>query len=125
MEENNCKISEAEWRIMKVVWEESPLNTTQIINRLKSETSWKPKTIHSLISRLIKKEALGADKLSAPHQFYPLVSKEDCMKEEIGSFIQKVYDGSYYHLVANFISNEKMSEQEIEYLKKILDEKSK
>ena len=125
MEEKNCKISDAEWRIMKVVWEESPLNTTQIIYSLKSETSWSPKTIHSLISRLIKKCALGVDKLSSPHQFYPLVSKEDCIKEETGSFIQKVYDGSYYHMVENFISNEKMSEHEIEYLKKILDEKSR
>jgi len=125
LEEKNCKISDAEWRIMKVLWEESPVNTTQIINSLKSETSWSPKTIHSLISRLIKKEALGVDKLSSPHQFYPLVSKEDCVKEETGSFIQKVYDGSYYHMVANFISNEKMSENEIEYLKKILNEKIK
>ena len=125
MEEKNCKISDAEWRIMKVLWEESPVNTTQIINSLKSETSWSPKTIHSLISRLIKKGALGVDKLSSPHQFYPIVLKEDCIKEETGSFIQKVYDGSYYQMVANFISNEKMSKNEIEYLKKILEEKSK
>ena len=125
LEENNCKISEAEWRVIRVVWDESPLNTTQIINRLKSETSWSPKTIHSLISRLIKKGALGVDKLSSPHQFYPIVLKEDCIKEETGSFIQKVYDGSYYQMVANFISNEKMSKNEIEYLKKILEEKSK
>ena len=110
---------------MKVVWEESPLNASQIISSLKSETSWSPKTVHSLISRLIKKSVLGVDKLSSPHQFYSLVSKEDCIKEETGSFIQKVYDGSYYHMVANFISNEKMSDNEIEYLRKILDEKEK
>ena len=42
MEEKNCKISDAEWRIMKVVWEESPLNTTKIINTNEMTFNFKP-----------------------------------------------------------------------------------
>lgn len=122
MEKANCRISDAEWRVMKVLWDEFPATTTTIIDKLK-DTDWKPKTVHSLISRLVKKGALGVDKSSSQYHFFPLVSKEECIKEETGSFISKVYDGSFYHMVVNFINDEKISEKEIKELKKILDEK--
>ncbi|KLU65557.1 methicillin resistance regulatory protein MecI [Desulfosporosinus acididurans] len=119
-----CKISEAEWQVMKVLWEKSPLTATQIIGCLKSETQWNPKTIHTLITRLVKKEALGVNKEASLFQYYPLVSKEDCMLEETKSFLHKVYDGSIHLLVANFVKNERLSPQEIENLRKLLDEKT-
>lgn len=125
MKETNCKISNAEWHVMRVLWKESPSTTTEIIEALSPETNWNPKTIHTLISRLAKKGVLGVDKNSAQYKFYPLISKEECIEEETGAFIKKVFDGSFYHMVANFISNDNISPKEIEKLKQILDEKLK
>lgn len=125
MKDTNCKISDAEWVIMKVLWKESPQTTTKIIETLSKETNWNPKTIHTLIARLVKKNALGIDKNSGQYKYFPLVTKEDCIQEETGSFIQKIYEGSIYNLVANFIHDEKISADEMEDLKKLLDEKLK
>lgn len=125
MKETNCKISDAEWLIMRVLWEESPLTTTRIIQALSEDTEWKPKTIHTLISRLVKKDALGVDKNSGQHKFYPLITKEECIKEETGTYIRKFFEGSFYNMVANFISDDQISQKEIEDLKKLLDEKLK
>lgn len=125
MKDTNCKISDAEWVIMKVLWKESPQTTTKIIETLSKETNWNPKTIHTLIARLVKKNALGIDKNSGQYKYFPLVTKEDCIQEETGSFIQKIYEGSIYNLVANFIHDEKISTEEMEDLKKLLDEKLK
>ncbi|AWK51929.1 CopY/TcrY family copper transport repressor [Clostridium beijerinckii] len=124
MKRNNCKISDAEWIVMRVLWAQSPLTTTKIIEALNTDINWSPKTIHSLISRLVKKEVLGVDKSFGQHQFYPLVVKEECVKEETVSFIQKIYEGSFYNMVVNFINDDKISQKEIEELKKMLDEKS-
>lgn len=109
---------------MRVLWAQSPLTTTKIIEALNTDINWSPKTIHSLISRLVKKEVLGVDKSFGQHQFYPLVVKEECVKEETVSFIQKIYEGSFYNMVVNFINDDKISQKEIEELKKMLDEKS-
>lgn len=125
MKDKNCNISDAEWVIMKVLWKESPQTTTKIIETLSKETNWNPKTIHTLIARLVKKNALGIDKNSGQYKYFPLVTKEECMQEETGSFIQKIYEGSIYNLVANFIHDEKISAEEMEDLKKLLDEKLK
>lgn len=120
-----CKISDAEWQIMKVLWEESPLTATQVIEYLKPETHWSPKTIHTLIGRLVKKEALGVNKDSNLFQYYPLVSKNACMREETKSFLHKVYDGSLHLLLANFVKNESLSSKDIEELKNLLEERIK
>ncbi len=87
---------------MKVLWDESPATTTTIIDKLKENTDWKPKTVHSLINRLVKKGALGVDRNSPQYHFFPLVSKEECVRDETRSFVRRVYDGSFYHMVANF-----------------------
>ena len=120
----SCRISDAEWRVMKIAWEESPITAAKIIEALK-ETDWSPKTIHSLIDRLVKKGALGVDKSAAQHEFFTLVSKEDCIRDETGSFLRKVYDGSFYQMAENFISNEALSANEIRELQKILEDKLK
>jgi len=122
---NLPNISDAEWKVMKVLWEKSPLTSTEIINSLKDSTNWSPKTIHTLISRLVKKEVVGVNKDFPVNKYFPLVTEEECRKVETKSFIQKVYDGSLHLLIKNFIKYEKLTSEEINELRRILDEKSK
>lgn len=121
MGENIPKISDAEWQVMKVLWKKSPLTAAQIIDTLQPETKWNRKTIHTLIRRLVKKDVLGI-KSENPYMYYPLLEEELCMKEETKTFLEKVYDGSLQLLMTNFLKNEKLSKQEINKLKKLLDE---
>lgn len=120
-----CKISDAEWLVMKVLWQGSPLTAPSVIEQLKSETNWSPKTIQTLIGRLVKKGALGVNKDATLYLYFPLVSQEECMREETKSFLHKVYGGSLHLLLANFVDNENLSPQEIEELRSLLDEKIK
>ena len=53
------KISEAEWEVMKVLWEDSPKTANDIVEELTGTTSWKRETIRTLINRLVAKKALN------------------------------------------------------------------
>lgn len=121
MNKSNCKISDAEWIVIKVLWEEAELTSTQIIERLSPKTNWKPKTIHSLINRLVKKGAVGVNKEGLQFKFYPILDKNNCVMQETKSFIKKVYDGSVKLMLTNFINNEKLSQNEIEELQQLLN----
>jgi BlaI family penicillinase repressor len=125
MAETRCRISDAEWLVMKVLWQESPLTASAVIAYLKPETDWSPKTIQTLISRLVKKGALGVNKDADLNRYFPLVLQETCMREETKSFLAKVYGGSLHLLLANFVKNENLSPKEIETLRNLLDEKTK
>ncbi|WP_291636766.1 BlaI/MecI/CopY family transcriptional regulator [Clostridium sp.] len=125
MDNFTFKISDAEWLVMKVIWQESPLTASSIIKHLKQQTEWSPKTVQTLISRLVKKGVLGVKKDTTLNEYYSLVSKEDCIRKETKTFLQKVYGGSLKVLIANFVNNETLSPKEIEELKSLLDEKMK
>ena len=47
------QISEAEFEVMKVVWKHAPISTNEITEKLTQTTKWSPKTIQTLIKRLV------------------------------------------------------------------------
>jgi BlaI family transcriptional regulator, penicillinase repressor len=116
-------ISDTEWVVMKVIWAHSECSASQIIDELTGVTKWKPKTVKSLISRLVKKKAIGFKAEDRSYVYYPLVAEEECVKVESQSFLDKVFGGEINVAIANFIEGKKMSKQQIEQLRKMLDEK--
>ncbi|MCX7708678.1 MAG: BlaI/MecI/CopY family transcriptional regulator [Clostridia bacterium] len=115
------KISDAEWQVMKVLWEGAPMTSSEIVEKLKPLTHWSPTTIYTLITRLVNKKAVEIDAGYSPYICKPLISQNEVRKEESKSFLKKVYDGSLNLMLTNMVDDEKLSDNEIEELKKILD----
>ncbi|TWH60419.1 CopY family transcriptional repressor [Desulfitobacterium sp. LBE] len=117
------QISEAELEVMKILWELKSCTSTQIIERLAEVSDWKPKTIHTLITRLVSKEAVSAVKIDGKSYLYsPGVSEEEYKRYANQSFLHKLYNGSLNLMLASFIKEQHLSKSEIEELKKMLDE---
>ncbi|WPC43491.1 BlaI/MecI/CopY family transcriptional regulator [Clostridium sp. JS66] len=117
------KISEAEWEVMKIIWNKNPCTANEIIKYLEGSTEWKPKTVKSLISRLLKKNAISFNEEGRTYYYYPLVNEKECIKEESKSFIQRVYNGAAKNMLLNFIEDNKLTEEDIDDLKRILDDR--
>ena len=120
---NLPKISEAEWRVMKVFWQESPLTAKKVVERLSDQAEWNPKTIRTLINRLVQKEALAYDQEGRSYLYYPVVEESACAHEESRSFLRRVYGGTLKPMLASFLEEEDLSAEEIEELKQMLDER--
>lgn len=117
----NNIITDAEWEVMKIVWEKSRVPSNEIVRVLKSTMNWQDSTIYTLISRLVKKKMIAIEKESSPYMCYPLILQKDYRKKERKSFLKKMYDGSLNLMLANMIEDKEISEQDIDELKKILD----
>ena len=117
------KISAAEREVMKLLWKESPLTSEKIINSLTEKMDWSTQTVKTFITRLLKKEAIGFEKIGRAYNYYPLISEDECIKAENKSFLQKVYDGAVGMLFTRFLEEETLSEEEIEELEQILKDK--
>jgi BlaI family penicillinase repressor len=115
------QISEAEWVVMRVLWANSPLTTNQVVGALDNQTDWKPKTIHTLLSRLVRKGALAFRRQGRLYEFRPLVTAEDCEHDLARSFLARFFDGELAPLLARFVEREKLSAPEVERLKRILE----
>lgn len=117
------RISEAEWQVMRVLWARSPLSANDVIEALADTTDWKPKTIKTLLNRLVSKKALGFKKSGRAYLYHPLVDELQCVRAESRSFLNRVYGGALAPMLAAFIREEELTPQEIEELRRILERK--
>jgi len=118
------KISEAEWEVLRVLWEKETCTASEVVEVLADNTDWKPTTIKTLLARLVKKNAVGFREVDRTYSYFPLITQTECIKVENRSFLQRVYGGALKPMLAQFIRDEKLTADDIEELKRLLDERS-
>jgi BlaI family transcriptional regulator, penicillinase repressor len=118
-------ISDAEWEVMKFIWAHAPVTTNDVVDTLTHTTDWKPKTVMTLLNRLVKKGALGFTKKGRVYEYQPLVRQEDCTHVESQSFLQRVYSGQLTPMLAGFLKQARLSAADVTELKRILDERKR
>ena len=116
------KISEAEWEVMKVSWESSPVTANEIVKRLSGKSHWKRETIRTLINRLVQKKALAFEKKGRQYHYYPLVTEAECVKAETKSFLKRFDKSSIEPMLAAFVEEENLSPERLRRLRRILKE---
>ena len=119
------KLSEGEWKIMKVLWRTSPRTIGQIVDALEQETGWTKTTVFVMLKRLIAKGVVRMDDSGRLQQYYPLIKRRDAALEETDSFLSRVYDGSIGMMVSSLAGRKALSKEDISELRRILDEAEK
>ena len=117
------KISESEWLVMKVIWDENPVPSKRVVENLSDSTRWKPKTIKTLLSRLVQKGAVGHKKEGRGYIYYPLIEEAVLVKAESRSFLKRVFRGAVKPMIATLVESEDLSQEEIKELKRLLSKK--
>lgn len=121
LQEIAASISDAELVIMQQLWGEAPLSAQEIIERLGRHGTVHPKTIKTLINRLLNKGALRYKEESRKYLYMPVVKKTDFYRYKTESFLDKFFDGELSPLLSFFSSQKKLSEKEIEELKQLVE----
>lgn len=115
-------ISEAEYEVMKIIWSSSPISTNEVIEKLVDTSSWSPKTIQTLLSRLVKKGVLDYQKDSRVFVYTPLVEEEEYLEQESNTFLNKFYDGKLKSMIVSFLEQDKLTKENIDELRSILED---
>ena len=85
------QISEAEFEVMRLVWDQAPVNTNEITEQLVQSTEWSPKTIQTLIRRLVTKGALTYEKKGRVFVYTPAVEESEYLKVKSSSFVEHYF----------------------------------
>lgn len=117
------QISEAEFEVMKIVWKCAPISTNEITEKLLQTTSWSPKTIQTLIKRLVTKGALTYEKQSRVFVYTPLIRENEYIDQKSNSFLNRYYNGDITAMLSAYIENDRLSETEIDSLRSLLSKK--
>ena len=118
----NIQISEAELEVMKLLWKNEKMTSPEIVEELLKTSEWKDKTILTLINRLVKKGAVNAKKESGKAFLYSAnINEDEYKQEQSNSLINKLFNGSISLMMSNFVKSNKISNEDIEELKRILE----
>ena len=114
------QISEAEFEVMKIIWKYAPINTNEITERLLKTTSLRPKTIQTLIKRLVTKGVLSYEKQGRIFVYTPLVKESDYISQESNSFLDRFFNGHLSAMVSSYLEQDQLSNAEIDTLRDLL-----
>jgi BlaI family penicillinase repressor len=118
-------ITDAEWRVMRVIWESQPASAAEVIAAVVPETGWSHRTVRTLLARLVEKGALAAEADGNRYLYRAQVSRSRCIRRESRSFLQKVFGGDAAEMLVHFVRNTRISPEQIAQIKRLLEEKQR
>ena len=121
-------ISDAEWEVIKVIWDRGPLTAGEVVAALLESVPrrrWRPRTIKTLLARLVKKEAVRCEVKDKRHLYRAAISRDSAVRREARSFLARVFDGALVPAVVTFLKESDLSSDDIEQLKQILESEAK
>lgn len=116
-------ISDAEWEVMNILWGRSPQMAAEVVEAVAIPMGWSPRTVKTLLNRLVKKQALAFEAQGKRYLYRPAVKREQCVRAESRSFLARVFGGAVGPMLVQFVSQAELTPQEIEALQRVLTEK--
>lgn len=116
------QISDAEWEVMKSLWEGSPVSVSELTQRL-SSTGWHTKTVRTMLIRLTRKGAVSHKAIDGVYHYYPTLTREECLRSATHSFVDRLFDGALAPMIAHFAGSRPLTPDERRELKKLLARK--
>lgn len=119
------QISEAEYEIMKIIWDEYPISTNEICEKAQQTHSWNQKTIHTLLTRLNTKKVISYEQKGRMYYYYPLISQKKYLEQENHLFLKRFYNGEMAPMLSTLLSNSEVSDSELQNLYDIINSRLK
>jgi BlaI family transcriptional regulator, penicillinase repressor len=120
--QKSIAISEAESVVMRVFWTHGALSSDQVVEALVGHQKWQEATVKTLLNRLLKKGALRARKGARRYIYSPVLSREAWLSAESHGFLDRMFGGRVAPLVSYFSEHQKLSKQDIEDLKRLIQD---
>ena len=115
------KIFESEYRFCLILWEHEPIGSGELVKLCREELGWKPTTTYTVIKRLSQRGVLKNENSVVTS----LISKEEAQASEIDELVEKRFEGSLPAFIAAFTKHRRMTESEINDIRKMIDDYGK
>ena len=119
------RISESEWVVANIVWDQPRITSAEVLDRLPKGFRWKQKTVNTFLARLAAKGVLGISRTGKANCYFPKLERSACVQAVSASFFERIFGGAAAPMLAHFCQTAPLSDAEIEELKAILRRRQK
>ena len=113
----DLKLCDSDYKFMTIVWEHAPINSGELVALCNEQLGWKKSTTYTVIKKLTERGFIKNENAIVS----VLVAKEDCQAVESDYFLERTFGGSLPGFLAAFLNSKKLTEEEAEEIKKMID----
>lgn len=118
-------ISNGEWKIMKLLWDNGEMTVTQFVTALSDDTAWNKNTIFTMLKRLEEKGFAKLVSEKRPQKYAAAITREKATNIATGSFVERVFDGNMKLFISAISGGSTLTKEEIDELRAMLDDAEK
>lgn len=117
----NLKLFDSEMKVMELIWAKGSVSAKELSLSAASELEWNKNTTYTVIKKLVAKGYIRRDEPG--FICTPLITKEEVRRAETQGLIDRLFGGSKKALFSALLEDEKLSEKELEELRKLIDKR--
>jgi len=110
----SVQCTDAEWKILEVLWDASPRTMAEITKALEPSTGWTRHTVITLLKRMQEKGSVDVDETGNVKRYMPAVTREEASKDQTQKLLKRVFSGKASLLIHNLIDSGEMSVEEMQ-----------
>ena len=111
------KIFESEYRFCLILWDNEPVNSTKLVELCKAQLGWSKATTYTVIRRLSERGVVKNENATVT----ALISKEEAQKHRLEEMVEETFEGSMPAFIAAFSRSKKLTRQEVDQLKMLIE----
>ena len=114
------KLCDSDYRFMCVVWEHAPVNSGDLVKLCNETLGWKKSTTYTTIKKLSEKGYIKNEDAIVS----VIIEKERVQADESNYFVDRTFEGSLPGFLTAFLGGKKLSSEEADEIRKLIDEYS-
>lgn len=125
MSKANVELTEAEWSVIKAVWEHEPCAAPLIQEKLFKTTGWHYSTVRTLMDRMVGKGVLAAKKEGKLTIYRSAVTREQAQHSELFDTLKRAFNGALTPMVQCLLDHEELDAAELAKIEALIKERKK
>ena len=124
MSKTPAELSKAEWVVMEGLWARRRGTATDLQKGLEEKQGWAYSTVKTMLDRLVDKGFVKARRVGNVYEYMPRVQRKSVVARVVDDVFDRVLEGSLTPFLDRLIESRKLSSEEIDELKEMLDQYS-
>ena len=125
MAKPEIELTEAEWTIIKAVWENEPCAAPAIQEKLFKRTGWTYSTVRTLMDRMVAKGLLTAEKIRNLTQYQSAITRAQAQRGELLYALKHAFNGALTPMVQCLLETNDLSADELARLESFIQAKKR
>jgi len=121
----SIQLTEAEWKIMEVLWVRNPRTMAEITKILEPTMEWSRHTVITLLKRMHDKGSVAVDESGPVKMYAPRVTREQASADQTKKFLSRVFSGQASLLINNLVDSGEVKVEEIQALLEMMKSEGK